>query len=255
VGWLSGLGDTTVKPARSPLYAGRMLRLFVEPPLAAGIVVEATAGQAHYLGAVMRRAMGETVRLFNGRDGEWTGHIETLSRGKATFRLEAQVRTQTDDTDIWLAFALLKRDTTDLLVQKATELGVAALLPVMTERTNAARVNLDRLRSIAIEAAEQSERLTLPTLHKPRKLAELLASWPGGRPLWAALERADSPPIRSADGPSGLLIGPEGGFGPLDRTLLDRSPFIRPISLGPRILRAETAAIVGLALLQAQLWR
>jgi 16S rRNA (uracil1498-N3)-methyltransferase len=228
-----------------------MQRLFVEPSLAAGIVVEATAGQAHYLGTVMRRAVGETVRLFNGRDGEWAARIETLSRGKATFHLETLVRTQAGDTDIWLAFALLKRDTTDLLVQKATELGAAALLPVMTERTNAVRVNLDRLRSIAIEAAEQSERLTVPTLYEPQKLADLLASWPAERTLWAGLEREDAPPARSAGGPSGLLIGPEGGFGPLDRMMLDRSPFIRPISLGPRILRAETAAIVGLALLQA----
>jgi 16S rRNA (uracil1498-N3)-methyltransferase len=232
-----------------------MLRLFVEPPLAPGIAVEATAGQAHYLGTVMRRAMGETVRLFNGHDGEWSAHIETLNRGKATFRLEALVRAQADDTDVWLAFALLKRDTTDLLVQKATELGVAALLPVITERTNAVRVNMDRLRSIAVEAAEQSERLTVPTLHEPRKLAEVLASWPAERTLWAALERADAPPIRSADGPSGLLIGPEGGFGPLDHAALDHLPFIKPISLGPRILRAETAAIVGLALLQTPIWR
>ncbi len=162
-----------------------MLRLFVEPPLAAGIAVEATAGQAHYLGTVMRRAVGETVRLFNGQDGEWAARIETLSRGKATFRLEALLRAQADDTDVWLAFALLKRDTTDLLVQKATELGVAALLPVITERTNAVRVNLDRLRSIAVEAAEQSERLTVPLLHDPRKLADMLASWPDGRTLWA----------------------------------------------------------------------
>ena len=107
----------------------------------AGIAVEATAGQAHYLGTVMRRAVGETVRLFNGHDGEWAARIETLNRGKATFRVEALVRAQAGDTDVWLVFALLKRDTTDLLVQKATELGVATLLPVITERTNAARVN------------------------------------------------------------------------------------------------------------------
>jgi 16S rRNA (uracil1498-N3)-methyltransferase len=232
-----------------------MLRLFVEPPLAAGIAVEATAGQAHYLGTVMRRAVGETVRLFNGHDGEWAARIEALNRGKATFRLEALVRAQADDTDVWLVFALLKRDTTDLLVQKATELGAAALLPVITERTNAVRVNMDRLRSIAVEAAEQSERLTVPLLHEPRKLADVLASWPDGRALWAALERGDAQPIRTAGGPAGLLIGPEGGFGPHDRALLDRLPFIKPISLGPRILRAETAAIAGLALLQAPFWR
>jgi 16S rRNA (uracil1498-N3)-methyltransferase len=189
-----------------------MLRLFVEPPLAAGIAVEATAGQAHYLGTVMRRAVGETVRLFNGHDGEWAAGLEALSRGKATFRLEALLRAQADDTDVWLAFALLKRDATDLVVQKATELGVAALLPVITERTNAARVNMDRLRSIAVEAAEQSERLTIPTLHEPRKLADVLASWPAERTLWTALERAGAPPIQSTDGPEGLVCRSSSRF-------------------------------------------
>jgi 16S rRNA (uracil1498-N3)-methyltransferase len=232
-----------------------MLRLFVEPSLAAGIAVEATPGQAHYLGTVMRRAVGETVHLFNGRDGEWSARTETLTRGKAVFRVDALVRPQAGDTDLWLAFALLKRDTTDLLVQKATELGVAALLPVITERTNAVRVNMDRLRSIAVEAAEQSERLTVPILHEPRKLADMLASWPPERTLWTAVERAGAPPVHPAEGSAGLLIGPEGGLGPQDRALLDRLPFIRPISLGPRILRAETAAIAGLTLLQASDWR
>ncbi|HET6609568.1 MAG TPA: 16S rRNA (uracil(1498)-N(3))-methyltransferase [Rhodopila sp.] len=232
-----------------------MLRLFVEPPLAAGIAVEATPGQAHYLGTVMRRAAGETVHLFNGRDGEWSARAETLNRGKAVFRVDTLIRPQAGDTDLWLAFALLKRDTTDLVVQKATELGVSTLLPVITERTNAARVNMDRLRSIAVEAAEQSERLTVPVLREPRKLADMLASWPAERTLWTAMERADAPPTRSAEGPAGLLIGPEGGLGPQDRALLERLPFTRPISLGPRILRAETAAVAGLTLLQASDWR
>ena len=228
-----------------------MLRLFVDPDLAAGALIPATPNQAHYLATVMRRSAGDALSLFNGRDGEWAAHIDTLGRGKASFRVDRQTRVQAPDTALWLVFALLKRDTTDLLVEKATELGAAALLPAMTERTNAARVNEDRLRAIAIEAAEQCERLTIPTIHPPRRLHEILAAWPVDRPLFVAAERSDAPPLRPCPGPAGLLIGPEGGLGPLDRALLDRHPFVRPVSLGPRILRAETAAIAGLALLQA----
>lgn len=228
-----------------------MIRLHVEAALTPGAVVEATEGQAHYLGSVMRRAVGDPVVLFNGRDGEWTARIATLARGKARFTAETPCRPQTPDADVWLAFALLKRDNTDMVVQKATELGVSALLPAFTERTNAGRVNLDRLRAISVEAAEQSERLTVPVLHQARQLHDILADWPPDRLLFVALERAGVQVLAGTKNPAGLLIGPEGGFGPKDQMLLDRYPFVRPVSLGSRILRAETAAIVGLALLQA----
>ena len=228
-----------------------MIRLHVEADLSAGASVEATEGQAHYLGGVMRRSIGDTVRLFNGRDGEWDSRIATLSRGKASFAAEILVRPQAGDEDLWLMFAVLKRDTTDLVVQKATELGVSVLIPVFTERTNAGRVNLDRLRAIAIEASEQSERLTVPDIRPARQLHDNLAEWPAGRSLFVALERADDQKLMPSSGPAGLLIGPEGGFGPRDLMVLDRCRFVRPVSLGPRILRAETAAIAGLALLQA----
>jgi 16S rRNA (uracil1498-N3)-methyltransferase len=228
-----------------------MLRLFVETDLLAGGLVEASAAQAHYLGTVMRRGVGEPVCLFNGRDGEWSGRVEALHKGKARFLVEALRRPQADEGALTLMFALLKRDTTDLVAQKATELGVSVLQPVITERTNAARTNRDRLRAIAIEAAEQCERLTVPTVHAPVGLAEALAAWPADRPLFCAMERADVEPLRPVPGPVGLLIGPEGGFGPRDHALLDRAGFARAVSLGPRILRAETAVIVGLALLQA----
>jgi 16S rRNA (uracil1498-N3)-methyltransferase len=231
-----------------------MIRLHVEAELAAGAVVPATEGQAHYLGGVMRRSVGDPVRLFNGRDGEWDASIASLARGKATFSAETLVRPQSDDADLWLMFAVLKRDTTDLVVQKATELGISALLPVFTERTNAGRVNLDRLRTIAIEAAEQSERLTIPALHPARPLHEALRGWPDHRPLFVALERGAERPLAPSSGPVGLLIGPEGGFGPRDHAMLGSCRFVRSVSLGPRILRAETAAIVGLALLQAPGW-
>jgi 16S rRNA (uracil1498-N3)-methyltransferase len=228
-----------------------MIRLYVEAPLAAGTAIEATGNQAHYLSGVMRRAAGDPVHLFNGKDGEWSSRIASLSRGKAAFAVETLVRPQAAEADLWLAFALLKRDATDLVVQKATELGVSALLPVFTERTNAVRVNLDRLRAIAIEATEQSERLAVPDIYPVRQLDDILAAWPADRSLFVALERATAPALAPMTGPAGLLIGPEGGFGPLDQTLLDRCRLVRPVSLGPRILRAETAAIVGLALLQA----
>jgi 16S rRNA (uracil1498-N3)-methyltransferase len=228
-----------------------MIRLHVDDALTAGAAIEATEGQAHYLARVMRRGAGDPVLLFNGRDGEWASRIASLSRGKAILAVESLLRPQASDADLWLAFAVLKRDSTDLIVQKATELGVSALLPVFTERTNAGRVNLDRLRAIAIEAAEQSERLTLPVLQPVRQLEDTLAEWPADRPLFVALERAEARPLRPARGPAGLLIGPEGGFGSRDRAMLDRHRFVQAVSLGPRVLRAETAAIAGLSLLQA----
>lgn len=226
------------------------IRLHVAAPLHAGAEIAATPGQAHYLATVMRRAVGETVLLFNGADGEWEARILGLRRDRARLSAERQVRPQAAEPDIWLAFALLKRDATDLVAGKATELGASALLPVMTERTNAGRVNVDRLRAIAAEAAEQCERLSVPRVAEPRRLPDLLADW-RDRPLVAATERADAPPIRPAAGPVALLVGPEGGFAPTELDALRRHPLVTAASLGPRILRAETAAIVGLALLQA----
>ncbi len=227
-----------------------MIRLHVQAALCADALVEADEGQAHYLGSVLRRSAGDVVHLFNGQDGEWAARIARLARGRASLQVERQLRAQADDADLWLVFALLKRDMTDLVVQKATELGVAALQPVLTERTNASRVNLDRLQAIAVEAAEQSERLTVPVVHPVRPLAEALRSWDAGRALFVAVERAAGAPLIAAAGPAGLLVGPEGGFGPRDRAVLEACGFVRPVSLGSRILRAETAAIVGLALLQ-----
>ncbi len=230
------------------------IRLFVAAPLAAGVQVAATAAQAHYLGTVMRRTVGETIGLFNGLDGEWAARLATLRRGEASFAVERIIRPQAAEPDVWLAFALLKRDATDLVVQKATELGVAALWPVLTARTNAQRVNLVRFHAIAIEAAEQSERLTVPAIHEPRPLATLLQAWPAGRRLFAAVERASAPPIVATDEPAALLIGPEGGFAPAELDAIRDHPLVTPVTLGPRILRAETAAIAGLARLQGAGW-
>ena len=226
-------------------------RLYVPEPLAEGTEIAAAPAQAHYLGTVMRQAAGAPLRLFNGQDGEWAARLAAIRKDRATFAVERQTRPQAPEPDLWLVFAPLKRDATDLVVEKATELGASAILPVFTERTNTARLNLDRLRAIATEAAEQCERLTLPRMADPQRLMDLLAAWPTDRALHAALERAEAPPPRGTDSPAALLIGPEGGFTPTEATMLRRLPFVRPISLGPRILRAETAAIAGLALLLA----
>jgi 16S rRNA (uracil1498-N3)-methyltransferase len=229
------------------------IRLHVAAALAEGGTVAVAPAQAHYLGDVMRRGPGDVVLLFNGRDGEFSARIETVQRHGASLCVEHRTRAQASELDLWLAFALLKRDATDLVVQKATELGVAALLPVLAERGNTHRMNTDRLTAIAIEAAEQCERLTVPELRAPRPLATLLSDWPLDRRLFAAIERSTARRIAAPTcGPRALLVGPEGGFSPAELDALRSHPFVTPASLGPRILRAETACIAGLALLQGE---
>ncbi len=235
------------------------VRLFVDAPLSAGAAVAASPGQSHYLAAVMRRRPGDEVRLFNGRDGEWQGRIVSLERGHAQLAMDECIRPQTPGSDLWLVFAMLKRDATDTVVQKATELGVSAICPVLAERSVSLRTNQDRLRAIAIEAAEQSERLTLPDIAPPRPLPQLLADWHSPRILFAAVERLEAPGIPSTSpstipwtrGPAALLVGPEGGFTPRELDLLRQCPFVTMVSLGPFVLRADTACIAGLAVLQA----
>ncbi len=226
------------------------IRLHVAAPLHEGAHIDATAAQAHYLGTVMRRAAGDSVVLFNGADGEWQARIADMARGHARFAVAQRLRAQVADADLWLAFAPLKRDATELVVQKATELGVARIVPVLTARTNTPRVNTARLAAIAIEAAEQSERLTVPTIAAPVLLRLLLKDWPAERPLVVAAERQAAPGISPLPR-AGLLVGPEGGFTPQELDVLRTCPFVHVASLGPRILRAETASLVGLALLQA----
>jgi 16S rRNA (uracil1498-N3)-methyltransferase len=204
---------------------------------------------------VMRRAIGDPVVLFNGTDGEWAARIVALRRGAAAIVADRMLRPQAPEPDLWLVFSPLKRDATDLVVQKATELGVAALHPVLTARTNAQRANLARFHAIATEAAEQSERLTVPAIHEPRPLAALLQSWPKNRRLFVAAERTATPPFIPTHDPAALLTGPEGGFTPAELDALRLHPLVTLMSLGPRILRAETAAIAGLARLQGPGWQ
>lgn len=229
----------------------RSIRLYVDAALHAAAVVAASPEQAHRLATVMRRGRGDPVCLFNGRDGEWQGHIQSIGRGRAELAVDHQLCPQPAEPALWLVFALLKRDATDLVIEKATELGVTDLQPVVTERANTHRVNAARLAAIATEAAEQCERLSLPRVHPTRPLADLLASWPRDRPLYVAAERTAAPRPPHAAHPAGLLVGPEGGFSEAELDAMRAHPFVTLASLGPRILRAETACIVGLALLQA----
>lgn len=227
-------------------------RLFVSDALVADTRLGLSAEQAHYLRTVLRRGVGDPLLLFNGRDGEWDGVIATLDRGRSQVDLLRQTRAQAAEPGPWLAFAPLKRDATDLVIRMATELGVGVVQPVLTERTVTARVNLDRLRLIAIEAAEQSERLTVPTIRPPLDLATLLDGWPRDRPLFAAIERsnATSATDNTVSTPtSGLLVGPEGGFSRAELDALAASPIVAPISLGRLVLRAETACVAGLVLI------
>jgi 16S rRNA (uracil1498-N3)-methyltransferase len=227
------------------------IRLFVEGALAASAELAGAEAQAHYLASVMRRSVGDTVKLFNGRDGEWQARIAALSRRQVTFAPEAKLRPQTPEPDCWLCFALLKRNKTDLVVEKATELGVSRIQPVITARTQADHVNLDRLRAIAIEAAEQCERLAVPDIAHPLTLPALLAALPPGRRLFMADERRDARVARFTSDPAALLIGPEGGFTDAEVAAIGANQNVTRVSLGARILRAETAAIAGLALLLA----
>jgi 16S rRNA (uracil1498-N3)-methyltransferase len=229
-------------------------RLFIDADLHEGAAIAASPGQAHYLGTVLRRGVGDPVRLFNGRDGEWDAVLSAIRKDRATLTTAGRTRAQTIESGPWLVFALLKRDATDLVVRQAVELGCSRVLPVLTARTNAGHVNLERLRVIAVEAAEQSERLTVPPVDAPARLDAVLGAWPDDRRLFAALERTEADPIPAGPGQAGLLIGPEGGFTPEERAYLKKFPFVTGICLGPTILRAETAAAAGQAQLLAGGW-
>lgn len=238
------------------LQAGGKLRLFVETRLGQGVQVTPTPAQAHYLLHVMRVREGEPIQLFNGQDGEWQARLAQLTRRKVELHCEKQTAPQTEVPDLWLAFAPIKKTPADYVAQKATELGVRALQPVMTERTIVSRVNLERLRANAIEAAEQSGRLSVPEVRAPLTLHFLLRSWPKERRLIFCDEGGEAPSIASALASSegnafGVLTGPEGGFTPNERARIREHDFVIPVSLGPRVMRADTAALSALAIWQA----
>jgi len=231
------------------------IRLCVDHPLGPGQGVPLTEAQAHYLFGVMRLAVGDRLRLFNGRDGEWRAEVEAAGRRSGALRVTGQTRPQAQGADLWLMFAPLKKARTDMLVEKAVELGATRLMPILTEYANAERFRPDKAEAHVREAAEQCETTLLPQVDAPRPLTRVLADWPEGRRLIWADEGAGRAGERLAplpEGPAAILIGPEGGFSPPERARLAALPYVTPIALGPRILRAETAAIAMLTLWQAQ---
>jgi 16S rRNA (uracil1498-N3)-methyltransferase len=232
------------------------IRLYVAADLQAGAEVALDAGQAHYLSHVMRLAPGGEVALFNGRDGEWRATLGGLGRRGGTAMAVAEVRPQRNPPDLWLLFAPVKKARTDFIVEKAAELGAARILPVLTQFTNAERVRADRLRAHAIEAAEQCAGTFVPEVAEAASLAAVLAGWPAARRLVFCDESGQAPPLPEVlaaepAGPWAILTGPEGGFSPDEAARLRALPFLRPAGLGPRILRADTAAVAALAVWQA----
>ncbi len=265
-------GDKVVDAGGEVKSAGRTAergiamipRLYVTADLAPGAEIAAEERAQHYLRNVMRRSAGDPVVLFNGRDGEFAAEIARLDKRSATLRITARRRAQDGVPDLWLCFAPLKKDAVDFLIEKGTELGVAVFQPVMTRRTITARLNLDRLAANAVEAAEQTERLSVPEIRPAVGFDALLESWPRERRMILCAETGPAQPI--ADALSGLtgratsvspanawaiFCGPEGGFHVSELDRLRDLPFVTPVGLGPRILRADTAALTALAVFQA----
>jgi 16S rRNA (uracil1498-N3)-methyltransferase len=236
-------------PATPAWPPNSLPRLFVRDALGEGATVEIDAKQANYLGNVLRMSAGGELLLFDGSSGEWLARIAAAAKKRMTLSVERRTREAETIADVWLAFAPVKRAQTDWLVEKATELGVARLLPVMTERTVAERVRLERLDAIAIEAAEQCGRTRLPEIAEPVALGRFLATVGAERTLYFADESRDGDPAAAAfqAGPAVILIGPEGGFTDGERQSIRATRNAVPVSLGPRILRAETAALAALA--------
>lgn len=244
-------------------------RLHHDGPLAAGGVAALTQEQAHYLRNVLRREAGAEVSLFNARDGEYAARLSEIGKKGARAAIEALSRRPETEPDIQLLLSPVKRAAMEMMIQKGTELGAGAFIPVLTDRTNADRVRTERLQAIALEAAEQCGRLSVPPVKEPARLAETLLHWDRERTLFFCDEAGDDPskewggrhgraaPMLEAiaargAGPASIVIGPEGGFSPEERAWLRALPFVVPVTLGPRILRADTAAIVALALWQAE---
>lgn len=241
-------------------------RLFIEADLAIGASVELGREQSNYLLNVLRLRESDRVHVFNGRHGEWSARLGASGKRSAMLEIVDRVRPQDDAGDIHYLFAPLKHARLDYMVQKAVEMGAARLRPVMTRRTQAARVNTERMRANAIEAAEQCGVLTIPDVDEPMKLEALIAAWPADRLLiFCDEDAAPGDPVAalkaackdSANPALAVLVGPEGGFDPAERCMLLAMPNALAISLGPRILRADTAAVAALAVAQTALgdWR
>jgi len=225
-------------------------RLYIGDDLSSERPVNLSKDQSHYLIRVMRRHSGDMVTLFNGRDGEWQARIVDASKSSCVLEISQQLREQTPEPDIWLAFAPIKKSRLDFMIEKATELGAARLLPVITHHTEVGRINRDRLQATVMEASEQCERLSVPEVIEAEDFHSFIANWPEGRRLFYLDETGNGEllsKVLKGDQPGGFLVGPEGGFSPSELDVLRELPFSFGISLGPRILRTETAALSALA--------
>lgn len=245
---------------------GIATRLFVEDDLYTGRVLGLDHARAHYLRSVLRLAPGAAIAVFNGRDGEHLARIAGLGKGWCSLELEEQRRPQAAEPDVWLVFAPIKRARLDFLVEKATELGCSALQPMWTQHTDVGRVNVERLAANARAAAEQCERLSVPTVAEPVDLERLLGAWPSERRALLCAEAGEARPIaealaaigeetggRAGGAPWAVITGPEGGFRRSELDALAKLPFVTPVGLGPRVLRSDTAALAALACWQAWL--
>ena len=240
------------------------VRLYLEQPLAQGQQVELSQEHTHYLGTVLRLKTGQDVAVFNGSQGEWRARIVDLGKKRAALAVMDQTQPQRDPPDLWLLFAPIKKARTDFIVEKAVELGVRCLQPVQTQFTNSERIRRDRLQAHAVEAAEQCGGTFLPQVAELVPLGRLLDAWPADRTLWWADEglAVQAKPL-ALDEPapgiakSAILIGPEGGFSNQERARIGALPFARAMRLGPRILRADTAAVSAITLWQTRYgdWR
>jgi 16S rRNA (uracil1498-N3)-methyltransferase len=234
-------------PATPAWPPSSLPRLFVDQALAEGAVLTLDGAPANYLVNVLRLGPGARVRLFDDLTGEWLAEISEVGKKRVALSIGGHLRDREPVPDLWLLFAPIKRGRIDWLVEKATELGVARLVPVITRRTIVDRLNLDRLRAHIVEAAEQCERTALTELAEPQKLEALIGAWPADRTLFFA-DEAGGEPLAAAPGPAAMLIGPEGGFTDEERAAIRAVPRARAITLGPRILRADTAALAAVAL-------
>lgn len=229
-------------------------RLFVAEELRAGQAVRIEGNPAHYLARVMRAAAGDVVILCDDLTGEWAARVADVHKRDVLLEVTERLRAREAVPDLWLCAGLLKKDRFDLVLEKATELGAGSIQPVLTRRCVADKLNLERARAITIEAAEQCARTALPQLSDPVKLDALLSGWPGDRALFFADENGGEPAAAAFAahiGPAAILTGPEGGFDDAERARIRAHPQARPITLGPRILRGETAAIAALSLWMA----
>lgn len=232
-----------------------MIRLHVPQPLSAGAAVAPTLDQSRYLTQVMRLKAGDDLKVFNGQDGEWRCTIGEVLKKGVILKAQEQVRPQTFGPDLELIVAVVKKARVETIVEKAAELGARRVRLTLTQRTNADRIRLDRLDAIAEEAAEQTGRLDVPVVDDPMKLSDILDTWQDGRRLMFCDETGGAPVMAAlkdiAPGPWAILIGPEGGFSPEERERLRALSLTTAVSLGPRILRADTAAIAAMTLWQA----